>query len=327
MPKVLVTPRSFGVGSTKPLDYLTSRGCQVVTNTTGRLMTSEELVAAVSDVDGVIAGIERFSREVIAAGSRLRVISRYGVGYDAVDLEAATERGVVVTNTPGTNSDSVADLAFGLLLAAARSIPLAARAGREASSARFIGRLVWGKTLGIVGLGRIGTGVARRARGFSMRVLYHKRTRVPDVERELGIEYAPLDDLLRESDYVSLHVPLTDQTRSMLGSQQLALMKPSAVLVNTARRGLVDLEALYEALTSGRLAAAAIDELDEGPLAEKIRQLDNVIVTPHIGAHTEEAIEAMGVLAAANLVDVLEGRRPPYVVNPEVYEARPARGA
>nr|HID15010.1 D-glycerate dehydrogenase [Anaerolineae bacterium] len=287
----------------------------------------EVILREMADCDGLLCLLtDPIDAEVIAAGKRLRVISQYAVGVDNVDLEAATARGIPVGHTPGVLTEATADMAFALLMAAARRIPEGiekVRAGQWHTwePLGLLGADVWGATLGIVGLGRIGTAVARRARGFQMRVLYHDRIRKPDLEAELSVEYAALDDILAQADFVSLHCPLTPETYHLIGEQALRRMKPTAVLVNTARGPVVDTDALVRALREGWIVAAALDVTDPEPLPSDhpLLALPNCIVVPHIGSGTVTARERMAVMAAENLLAGLRGERLPYCANPEVY--------
>jgi glyoxylate reductase len=256
----------------------------------------------------------------------LRVISQYAVGVDNVDLEAATARSIPVGHTPGVLTKAVADMALALLMAAARRIPEGiekVRAGewRTWEPLGLLGADVWEATLGIVGIGRIGTAVARRARGFAMRVLYHDRVRKPELEAELGLEYTELDDLLAQADFVSLHCPLTPETHHLIGEQKLRRMKPTAILINTSRGPVVDTDALVRALREGWIAAAALDVTDPEPLPpdHPLLVLPNCIVVPHIASATVTARERMAVMAAENLLAGLRGERLPYCANPEVH--------
>lgn len=245
----------------------------------------------------------------------VQVVSNVGVGVDHIDLPACAARGVPVGNTPGVLDGATADLAFGLMLAAGRRLVEGDRYARGPNFLRFdpsdiVGREVYGTTLGIVGLGRIGEQVARRARGFDMRVLYHNRTPKPVAEAALGVMYAGLAELLAESDYVVLTVPLTAETRGLIGRSELARMKPTAVLVNAARGAVVDLEAVTEALSEKRIYAAALDVTDPEPLPRDhpILKLDNLVITPHLGSATEQTRRRMAEVAVENLLAGLEGR-------------------
>lgn len=291
------------------------------------------LLRETRDVDGLVALLtDRIDEELLDAAPRLRVVSNYAVGFDNVDVDAATARGVVVTNTPGVLTETVADFAMALLLGVARRLVEAdryTRAGKWRSwmPMLFLGPDVHHATLGLVGLGRIGAAVARRARGFDMRLLYYDVVRRQDLEHELGLEFAALEDVLRQADFVSIHTPLTRNTRHLIGAAQLRLMKRTAVLINTARGPIVDQQALYRALVDGTIAAAGLDvfEVEPVPADDPLLRLDNVVVAPHIASASVETRTKMGVMAAENCLAVLEGRQPPNFVNPEVWEHR--RGA
>jgi glyoxylate reductase len=278
----------------------------------------DELLDAVRGVAGVLStATESMDDEVMdAAGEGLRVIANMAVGYDNVDVEAASERDVVVTNTPGVLDETTADVAFMLLLVAARRLgegERLLRAGRWEwwGPKQLMGRDVWGKRLGIVGFGRIGQAVARRARGFGMEIIYHNRSRREEAERELGASYMDLDDLLQGADFVSIHTPLTPETTHLIGADELENMKPEAVLVNTSRGPVVDEAALAEALAERRIFAAGIDVYENEPeVHPKLLELENVVLAPHIGSASVETRDKMAVLAAENLAAVLRGESP-----------------
>ncbi len=287
----------------------------------------EVIAAAIAEKEGLLCLLtDRIDAALMDAAPGLKVISQCAVGYDNVDVGAATARGIPVGNTPGVLTDATADFAFTLLMAAARRIGEAIDYVREGhwqtwGLTLLLGQSVYGATLGIVGLGRIGQALARRARGFDMRVLYYDAARQPEAEAELGVEYCPLEDLLRESDLISLHVSLTEETRGLMNARRFALMKPTAVLVNTSRGPVVDAEALYEALQSGQIAYAALDVTDPEPLPadHKLLTLPNLIVAPHIASATVTSRNLMATRAVQNLVAGLRGERLPFCVNPEVY--------
>jgi glyoxylate reductase len=289
-----------------------------VTVLSERPPTRDELLEAVRGASGVLStATEKMDGEVMdAAGEGLRVIANMAVGYDNIDVEAASERGVVVTNTPGVLDETTADVAFMLILAAARRLGEGERLLRAGKwewwgPKQLRGLDVWGKRLGVVGLGRIGQAVARRARGFGMEILYHNRSRKEDAEKELGARYLDLDDLLRESDFVSIHTPLTDETRHLIGERELGLMRETAVLVNTSRGPVVDEAALADALEDGRIFAAGLDVYEEEPKVHpKLLELENVVLAPHIGSATIETRDRMATLAAENLRAVLGGEEP-----------------
>ncbi|MBI4234171.1 MAG: D-glycerate dehydrogenase [Chloroflexi bacterium] len=284
------------------------------------------LTAEVREMDGVLTMLtERVDAALLDAAPRLRVVSNMAVGYDNIDVAAATRRGILVGNTPGVLTETTADFAFALLLAAARRAVEGERFVREGKwqtwhPTAFLGLDVHGATLGIVGLGNVGQEVARRALGFSMRVIYYDSVRRRDVEQRYSLEYCPdLPSLLRRSDLVTLHVPLTPQTHHLIGAGELALMKPHAILVNTARGLVVDPKALYEALHEGRIAGAALDVTEPEPIPpdDPLLTLPNVIVTPHIGSASVATRTRMAVLAAQNLLAGLKGQPMPHCVNPQ----------
>ena len=282
-----------------------------------------ELIDAVRGVSGILStATEKVDGEVMdAASEALRVIANMAVGYDNVDVEAAAERGVVVTNTPGVLDETTADVAFMLLLAAARRLgegERLLRAGRWKwwGPKQLMGRDIWGKRLGILGLGRIGQAVARRAKGFGMDVLYYNRSRKEEAEQELGARYMDLDELLETADFVSVHTPLTDETHHLIGPKELGRMKPTAILVNTSRGPVVDEGALAEALAGGRIFAAGLDVYEEEPVVHpKLLELENVVLAPHIGSASIETRNKMAALAAENIVAVLSGQEPKTPIN------------
>lgn len=288
----------------------------------------DEIIRQVADADGLLALLtDRIDAEVMNAGKRLRVISNYAVGFDNIDVPAATARGILVCNTPGVLTETTADLAWALLMAGARYIAHAhayvqQRKWKSWQPQLFLGYDVYGATIGIIGAGRIGQAVARRARGFSMRILYFDAERKPNLEKEVGAKYVDLETLLRESDFVTLHVPLTPETRNLINAERLALMKPTAVLVNTARGLAVDENALYDALRNRRIAAAALDVTAVEPIPpdSPLLGLDNCTIVPHIGSASFATRTKMAIMAAENLVAALKGERPAHVVNPEVLD-------
>jgi glyoxylate reductase len=280
--------------------------------------TRDELLEAVRGTSGVLSTApEDMDGAVMdAAGEGLRVIANMAVGYDNIDVEAAGERGIVVTNTPGVLDETTADVAFMLVLAAARRLGEGERLLRAGKwewwgPKQLRGLDVWGKRLGIVGMGRIGRAVARRGRGFGMEILYHNRSRKEDAENELGARYLDLDDLLRESDFVSIHTPLTDETRHLISERELGLMRETAVLVNTSRGPVVDEGALAAALAEGRIFAAGLDVYEEEPKVHpELLELENVVLAPHVGSATIDTRDKMATLAAENLAGVLRGEEP-----------------
>ena len=288
--------------------------------------TRPALLEHVRGVDGLLCLLtDRIDGEVMdTAGPQLKVISNHAVGYDNIDIPAATDRGIPVGNTPGILTDATADFAFTLLLSAARRVVEGERFVRQGKwktwgPALLLGTDVTNATLGIIGYGRIGQAVARRALGFNMRILYHDP--FPISADDLPGQAVSLETLLRESDFVSVHTPLNEQTRGLIGRQAFALMKPTAVLVNTARGPVVDPNALYSALKERRIFAAALDVTDPEPISmdSPLLELDNLVIVPHIASASRSTREKMSIMAAENLIAGLSGERLPNCVNPEVY--------
>jgi glyoxylate reductase len=285
-------------------------------------------------IEGKVGAItlltERVDAELLdAAGPGLVIVANYAVGFDNIDVEECTRHGVLATNTPEVLTETTADTAWALLMAAARRVPegdrfLRSRTGWIWGPEMMLGQDVHGKVLGVVGFGRIGQAVARRGGGFGMRVIYFDVARPPaEVERELGAEYRELDQLLAEADFISIHVALTPETRHLFGPEQFRKMKPTAVLVNTSRGPVIDEAALAEALAGGELFSAGLDVFEKEPeVHQRLLDLDNAVVIPHLGSATVETRDAMGMLAVENVTAALEGRRPPTLLNPEAWEAR-----
>jgi len=290
----------------------------------------EYFLQKISNADGVIAfpsATTNIDSEAIDAAEKLKVISCYSVGYDHIDVSYASKKGIIVTNTPGVLTDATADIAFGLILMAGRRMSEGERLIRSGNwttwGPRFLlGNQVSGSSLGIVGLGRIGQAVARRAAGFDMKIFYTGRSRKQDLERELGVSFLPFDELISSCDFISLHCPFTPETEGLIGKEELHRMKKSAILVNTSRSRVVDTDALYAALRDGEIAGAGVDVFDSEPVdpADPLIQLDNITMTPHIGSASIKTREAMAVMAAENMMAGLSGQIPPNPVNPEVLE-------
>jgi len=309
--KILITPRSFASISDKPIKMLTEKSYEIQRNNTGKPYEKEEMLKLIRDVDGIIIGIDELSAEIIEKANKLKVISKYGIGLDNIDINMATNKKIIVTNTPTANVDAVADLAFGLILSLARRIPEADNKTKSGEWEKIIGKSVWEKTLGIIGLGKIGRQVVKRAQGFKMNILVYDLVKDEKFAQSYSIKYVNLEELLQKSDYITIHIPLNDATRGMISYKELEKVKKEAFLINTSRGGIVDEQALYKALRNNQLKGAALDVYsNEPPVESPLKELDNVIMTPHIGAYTEEAIENMGMQAAQNLIDVLEGRKP-----------------
>jgi glyoxylate reductase len=324
-PKVLLTGRI-------PNDVMAvlEKACAVEANREDQPMERARVFGLIQDKDGLLSMItDSVDGELMDRAPRLRMIANMAVGYNNIDVKAATARGIPVSNTPGVLTDATAELALALILAAARRIADMDRLTRRGefrwwAPMLFLGTEVTGKTLGIIGLGRIGKAVARRARGFDMRVIYHNRERMgSDEERELQAEYADMKRLLRESDFVSLHVPLTEETKYLVGAKELALMKPTAFLINTSRGPVVDEKALVKVLRERKIGGAGLDVYENEPaLAPGLTELDNVTLLPHIGSGTLETRTRMASLAVENLLAGLRGDAPPNILNPEVLKNR-----
>ena len=319
--RILVTARSFRAMPGPHQQMLIDAGLELVNSPHNRPLDAAEMAALVPGVAGVVLGVDEFDAAVFARADSLRVIARFGVGVDNVDLAAATARGVVVTNTPGANSVAVAELTVAFMLALARHLPQHNQVVSSGGLSLITVYVLDGLAFGLIGMGRIGQEVARRAAAFGMRLLYYDPVPPPvEFVQSLQLTYRPLDDLLSESDVISLHLPLTDETRHLIDRDALRRVKPTAFLINTSRGGLVDEAALYEALAGGALAGAACDVFaQEPPTGSPLLGLDNFIATPHVGMTTYQTTQRIGIMAAESVLAVLRGERPAHVVNPEVY--------
>ncbi|MBI1987963.1 MAG: D-glycerate dehydrogenase [Nitrospinae bacterium] len=320
-PKVLIS-RSIPQAALE----IVARECQVEVNERDVRLTQEELIERLLEKEGLLCLLtDRVDAAVLAAAPRLRVVANVAVGYDNIDVAEASRRGILVTHTPGVLTETTADLTWALLLAVARRVVEAdryVRSGqwREWGLQLLLGSDVHGKVLGILGFGRIGQAVARRGMGFGMQNLYHSRRRAsPEVEAALKARYVDPETLLREADFVSLHLPLTPETTHFLTAREFSWMKPTAYLINTARGPIIREEDLVEALRMGRIAGAGLDVYEREPtLAPGLTDLPNVVLAPHIGSSSVETRTRMAVMAAENLTAALAGRRPPNPVNPEI---------
>lgn len=287
----------------------------------------EVLFEKVKEIEGLLCLLtDEIDAPLMDRAPRLKVISNCAVGYDNIDVQAATKRGIIVGNTPGVLTETTADLTFALLMATARRIPEATRFVRAGKWKTWgltllLGRDIYGATLGIVGMGRIGSVVAKRATGFGMKILYYDVARREDLEERLGVTFTDLETLLRESDFVTLHVPLTEETHHLIGRKELEMMKPTAILINTSRGPIVDQGVLYDALKSGQIAAVGLDVTDPEPISpdDPLLSLDNCVVLPHIGSASIATRTKMATMAAENLIAGLKGEMPPNAVNPEVF--------
>ncbi|MFC0274381.1 2-hydroxyacid dehydrogenase [Metabacillus herbersteinensis] len=283
----------------------------------------EVLEQEIKDVDGLYSLLtETIDEPLLEKAKNLKIVSNMAVGYNNIDVEAATKKGIMITNTPGVLTETTADLTFALLMATARRIVESSNYIREGkwetwSPMLLTGQDIYGSTLGIIGMGRIGEALAKRAAGFNMKLLYHNRSRKEELEQELGLSYTDMNSLLRESDFVCVLTPLTPETKNLIDYEQLALMKETAVLINTARGGVVNEEALYEALKNGEIWAAGLDVFEQEPISMEnpLLSLPNVIAIPHIGSASITTRKNMAKLAADNLLQGLSGKEPKNLVN------------
>lgn len=313
--KVVITARSFGEADEKAYDCLREAGCEWVKLKEADGSIENQLKQEIVDADALIAGLEDIGADILGAAKKLKVISRYGVGYDKVDIEAAKKKGVQVTITPGANGDSVADLAVALMLDVARNVTVMDCSVKSRDQRRPQGLEMYEKTLGVIGAGRIGQGVAQRCRGFSMRILACDVYEDEAFKERTGAEYVDLNTLLKESDFITIHSPLTEETKNMISQPQFKRMKKDAIIVNTARGGVVDEAALYEALKAKEIRGAGLDAtIEEPPYNSPLMHCENCILIPHAGAATKEASSKMSLMAAQNAVEVLKGNDCKYNV-------------
>ncbi len=322
-PKVLVTREIAGEALKRLKQHFI-----VDSNQQDRPLSTTQLIRKLKGKDGVVTlTTDLISEAVLAKNPQLKIVSNVAVGYNNLDVVAATKRGVMMTNTPGVVDDTTADLTWALILGAARGLSNADRAVRAGKWKRwrmmeFLGQDIYGKTIGIVGFGRIGRGVARRAMGFNMKVLYASRSRASEsVEQEFRASYVDKHTLLRESDVVTLHLPLFPETRHYIGAKELGMMKKTGILVNASRGPIVDEKALVKALKAGRIAGAGLDVFEKEPaLASGLNKLANVVLTPHIGSGSFDTRLKMSNMAVTNCIAGLTGQRPPNLLNPDVFK-------
>jgi len=301
--KVLITPRSFGKNSPAPLELLREYGVEIVPNTTGTIMNEKQMKEAIAGCDGVIIGVDPLNAEVMSAAPALRAVSKYGVGLDNIGLQYCEEHGIKVSITAGANSAAVADYAFALMLALARKVIAIDAKCREKDWRKLTTSDVSGKTLGLIGLGAIGRRMVRRARGFSMKIMAYDVAWDEAYASAEGVIKACIDEICRECDFISLHAPLLPDTRGIINAGRIAMMKPAAFIINTARGGLIDEEALIAALKENRIAGAGIDAFSEEPPANpEWYALENLVMGSHCSASTTGANDAMSQIAAENLL-------------------------
>jgi len=314
--RILVTPTSYGKNDPRLKTELEAQVGEVIYNPTGKPLTSGEVAKLLRGIDGYLAGLDGIDANALENADRLKVISRYGVGIDNVDLAAARKKGIVVTNTPGANSVSVAELAIGLILALARQIPEAVDAVHQGKWPRYSGVSLEGKTIGILGLGAIGKQLARRLSGFDCKIMAFDPFADSAHANENNIELASMDEVIQQADFISLHLPLLPETRGIVNDAFLNKMKKGSFLINTSRGEAIDESALLKALQTGRLKGAGLDAFAVEPPDPNnhLLALPQVIVTPHLGAQTDGATSNMGWFAMKDCLAVLKGEKPAYQV-------------
>jgi len=325
-PQIFVTRQIPQEGLEILKDY-----CQVEVSEYDGVIPRSLLLKRVKDTDGLLVLLtDKIDKEVIsAAGKRLRVISNYAVGYNNIDIGEATKKGIMVTNTPGVLTETTADLAWALLMSIARRIVEGdkfVRAGkfRGWEPMLLLGTDIYEATLGLIGFGRIGQAMARRAKGFNLKVLYYDKNPVsPIMEKELGVSRAGFDEILRKCDFISIHVPLNEETFHLIGQKELSIMKKESYLINTARGPIVDEKALVKALKDGVIRGAALDVFENEPeIEQELMSLDNIVMVPHIGSASYQTRTKMAIIAAKNILSALKGERPEFLVNPEVLDKK-----
>ncbi len=305
---------TFGVFRHEPVEYLEDAGCEVRINPYGRPLRPQEIVDFAADADVLVLGNDRLNASTMRRLKKLKLIVRHGAGIDGIDFRDALEAGIMVANTPGANAEETADLTFGLILDLERKITQSVNSLRSGVWEKACGRSLFGKTIGIIGVGDIGMAVARRAMGFGMDIIGNDIVQRNEAAA-VGLLYTSLNDLISRADIISIHAPLTSATKNLIGAKELRLMKKEAVLVNTARAGIVRSQALEKALLAGQLAGYATDVPDkEPPNPSALFELPNVLVTPHIGSATYEANYHMGMAVAHNIIAAKDGRRPPNLL-------------
>lgn len=323
--KVLVTRRI----PQEALNKLKAQNIELIINPHDRVMTSQKIKENIKGKDGLLCLLtDPITKEIMdAAGDSLKIIANYAVGYNNIDVKAATKRNILVTNTPGVLTDTTADLTWALMFSVARKIVISDKFTRQGKFKGWapmlhLGHEITGKTLGIIGCGRIGSAVAERAvKGFKMKVFYWNRSRKTELEEKWGLVYKPLEELLKASDFISLHVPLTSETKHLIDENELSMMKQSAIIINTSRGAVINEKKLVKYLKEEKIAGAALDVYENEPeLTEGLAELDNVVLTAHIGSATIETRTKMGIMAADNIIAAFNDEKPPNCVNPEILE-------
>jgi D-3-phosphoglycerate dehydrogenase len=315
--KVRSISLDFGRVSKEPIDFLLENGCEFETVQVSD-PSEEKMREAIRDVDALVVGLQCISEKVLGFPNRLKVIGRHGVGLDNIDLQAAGRRGIPVVYAPGANAHSVADLVIGLILALARKIPYADRTTKNVEWKRVVGNEIWGKTLGIFGLGQIGFKVAQRAKGFDMNVIGYDVVKNESLAKECGVAYRTKEEILSGADFITLHLPYAKETIGFISEYELKAMKKTSSLINTSRGGIVDEKALFHALKEGWIAGAALDVFEkEPPDRSPLFELDNFVASPHMGGITMEGISRTGMTVARDIVAVLNGQPCEFLANKE----------
>jgi D-3-phosphoglycerate dehydrogenase len=322
--KVLITATSFSEVTKEPEERLKEAGHEVIHNPHGRPMTAEELAPLLAEADACGAGVDDFSAPAFARADRLKIIVKHGAGIDNIDVAECTRRGIVVANVPGANAEAVADMSFALMLAVARRVPLGDRTTKAGQWINTYGVDVHGATLGLLGMGRIGKAAALRGRGFEMRVLAYDPYFDEEFAAAHGVERAAsLEQVMKEADFVSVHMPLNERTQGIIDAEKIALMKPTAIIVNTARGAIIDEEALAAALEEGRIFGAGLDVYAaEPPTDSRLLRCERAVTMPHNSSNTTGALLGMGNGVTDAILAVFSGKRPQHCVNPEVYDAK-----
>lgn len=303
--KVLTSPSSFGQVGKAPFELLTESGFEIINNPYGRKLTEDEVIELAKDCVGIVAGVEPLTARVMDALPQLKVISRVGIGMDSVDLEYAKQKGIIVNNTPDGPTRAVAELTLGMTLSLLRRIPQADAALKNKEWKKQTGNLILDKKIGVIGLGRIGKLVSTLFRGIGNPVIGFDPYADAEWAAKNGVELADLETILKSADIITLHVPGNADKSPVIGAEQLKLIKPTALLINISRGGIVAEDALFEALSTGKLGGAAIDVFDQEPYAGPLTELDNVVLTPHIGSYAEEGKLLMEIEAVKNLIGAM----------------------
>lgn len=316
MGKVISTSPTFGRYSQVPLEMLKQAGHEIEIIPKEKTSNEEQIINALREADALIVGVESITQSVIEQLPQLKVIAKHGAGVDNIDINAASSANIIVANAPGANRHAVADYVFGLLLSLSRGIPKTFQSIKKNDWKLHVGSELYKKTIGVIGTGKIGTEVIRRAKGFNMEVLAFDPFPNNELVENFNINYVPLAELISKSDFITLHVDLTEQTKHLIGEDELRAMKKTSMLINTSRGGVVDEESLYRALSENWIRAAALDVFEKEPVgATPLLELENFIGTPHTAGYTEEALTEVGIITAQNVIDVLAGKKPSYVVN------------